>query len=1698
MDIQPPSLDKRRRSHLYQELLEIARAMIPSWKISKEHGDDDYLNALFKIVAQLQENTSVGIDETPLRDKLAFFDFLDLPIEWPRPAKTPVVFQLSDKRTNAVFAPRATQVSANTDDGEILFETLQGIDLTPSALTFIAAVDGDQDSIELPPPGFLALAPQSTLLPQFQAASFSSSGSNILQIKPLGDIEAGDVIRVNGTAYEVELRNESVFQLHPALENDVVAETDGVIEKITSFDTFTLRNKQKHYLYIGHNELFKLEQVATLFVEIKPANVIEQLRSASVRWSMYAKLANEDQASWVELELGASESDKLVLEKKWVGAVEKIAINNNENLWLRAEYVSPITENKTAGTRVNRLSISVKTGEETETALLNVSKNSACACSDQNLVTANSAGQTAGDAEGSATVTQAFHNGTSLPLTTRFLPFGPEPQRFDTFALAIPEVLSKKNAKATLSVTLPDATLLHMGTVQKVSGTERVYGVSSNGSLQGMLFKDAVDDLVWQEIGQPSMEDVKAGDEGATLNGLNLDTRVAPRAIQTIYAGGVEDQIIVRDRRGAWWVAQVDVKSSGDTAFENSRWTQLSEPAAGDMAADYICLAHENAGYAPFFYGSILSIIDGALKRLYVGLGLLTSSNDYFDLPATDPLNSPVLGTNTQLLIVQTQQWPKPKNDFPLEFLVLDENATFWLGSIDLFVSSVNWQMQTVNNLPNIALDINACAMRDENNMLIIFAASDQNAALTIIPSIDVFFSVANFTVQTGSELKCQPKALYQQPVALAWGRDDSGDPAVALMTTAGKLAVLPLPLPRPEAGVVDSGHIFVSQGLANLCVNLADEGIARKVIGSSSAFSPHHGLRTPAGFNTEFIEFVASADFKLHLFQPLNQFNYSGDELYALNQNLPAVAGNWLFWSRSAGQPNNLQGVSQNNGLEIQLPQNHFIPAANGMIKIAMERYTAAVSSPAPNVFIATLDRSTNITDGDPVQYEVLEPSNIPQINVGNEYLNTLGNLGANSEQPEQGTLVFFDSANVADQVKAIVQSYSDNGDIWVLLDSGWADPMNPPTPPAMLTVQNDLSVWSTFSFPRGFQNPELAWEYYDGSSWRRLEQGFLDTTNQLANTGEIRFIVPNDIEPVEIGGEEDFWIRSRLIGGDYGQAEYVVTEEPGPNPQTTTQKINVNTDKLNPPEILKVDASFEMENSVPAETVLIQNNLGFSNQTQASLVNQAEFELFEGVRQINQAGQQRLLYFGFTQNFSVGQLTLFIDAADQLRNVPLAFELLTEQGWRRVSSADETQGFHRRGYIQVSIEFSPRLTRLFDRDLYWLRARPRVSVDSWAPQLSGVFVNAVPAEQVQSRKQEILGSSTGEKLQVFPISQKPVLPQNFELRVREDLSAEEREALLENDRMSVVQYTDLSIEGDWVKWQAVDSFVGFNDDARVFRLNSRLGEIIFGENTKIPPPGRNNIRLINYQVGGGTTGNLAAYKIENIKSNIPGVELVANPIAAAGGTEPPSIEVQATTTPEKIRHSNNALGPDDFEALAIASSPKIVAARCQFPQQNDLAIRIAIAAEGEDECPLPSLEERQALENLIRERAWGGLQDQQIEVVGPDYVSVKIDLEIKAKSLELSAVLEREAREKLARLLHPIYGGPKLVGWPFLRRIWPSDILRCLATIPSFDRVVSDIAIATIDPCQSLDAMPDFGLICAGKNNINVRMNLDFGGMQ
>src|SRR5439155_1902801 len=85
-------------------------------------------------------------------------------------------------------------------------------------------------------------------------------------------------------------------------------------------------------------------------------------------------------------------------------------------------------------------------------------------------------------------------------------------------------------------------------------------------------------------------------------------------------------------------------------------------------------------------------------------------------------------------------------------------------------------------------------------------------------------------------------------------------------------------------------------------------------------------------------------------------------------------------------------------------------------------------------------------------------------------------------------------------------------------------------------------------------------------------------------------------------------------------------------------------------------------------------------------------------------------------------------------------------------------------------------------------------------------------------------------------------------------------------------------------------------------------------------PRTPRTNIVAREYRVGGGTRGNVASKKINQMRSSLPDIETggVGNLVGAGGGSDDETMVGLKCRAAASLRHRDRAVTADDFEALA------------------------------------------------------------------------------------------------------------------------------------------------------------------------------------
>ena len=119
----------------------------------------------------------------------------------------------------------------------------------------------------------------------------------------------------------------------------------------------------------------------------------------------------------------------------------------------------------------------------------------------------------------------------------------------------------------------------------------------------------------------------------------------------------------------------------------------------------------------------------------------------------------------------------------------------------------------------------------------------------------------------------------------------------------------------------------------------------------------------------------------------------------------------------------------------------------------------------------------------------------------------------------------------------------------------------------------------------------PKLSWEFWDGQMWSVLDKDFSDSTNQLtadSKSGVVKFTFPKQPAMTNVGGIENFWIRVRLVSGNYGEeARYEAVDKT--KPEKGYQFIPAN---FQPPTITSITVAYSLTKISPPEVVLAYND--------------------------------------------------------------------------------------------------------------------------------------------------------------------------------------------------------------------------------------------------------------------------------------------------------------------------------------------------------------------------------------------------------------------------------------------------------------------------------------------------------------------------
>ncbi len=624
----------------------------------------------------------------------------------------------------------------------------------------------------------------------------------------------------------------------------------------------------------------------------------------------------------------------------------------------------------------------------------------------------------------------------------------------------------------------------------------------------------------------------------------------------------------------------------------------------------------------------------------------------------------------------------------------------------------------------------------------------------------------------------------------------------------------------------------------------------------------------------------------------------------------------------------------------------------------------------------------------------------------------------------------------------------------------------------------KDDSTITFTLNLQGGTTpNPadlSLVWEYWTGTAWKAFSTTS-DNTNKLTSTGAkiISFTAPS-IETAEINGVSNKWVRVRIDSGGYGEgAKY--------------KEIKSNDDIVNMLDISS-DAKAQLKNNL--------NKYGFAlgmqyseatykppfissfsiNCTRSRPVkrcktyNNFSYTKIETVDDANplipfsaRYEERPSFYLGFESYPADKPITLYYplkgltfgetipkiypdDQASPVETRGLTWEYYDQSDtWQPLGPEDGTGSFSTSGIVTFVVPPGIRQKEEFNKNLYWIRVRLEDGNFFNPPKLKSIFPNTVWAENATILRDELLGTSNGQPGQTFDFSSNPVLEnQVIEILEPNNPSEDELRTMISEsgtDPLRIIKNDSGDILEVWVQWKEVRTFAHSKPSSRHYVIDRSGGSLLFGDglNGMIPPVLPNNIVAREYRTGGGEKGNQKAGKITDMKTAIPNIQEVKNYDASSGGADLEAIPDLLTRAPYSIKNRDRAVTKEDFEWLAMESSPDISKAKCIHPDQT--TINVIIAPRYRDGSLYPETSLIDYVKAYISNRALPSIRN-YIHVESPRYTGVDIEAEVVPVSLSESAVIKNTVEKTLKEFLNPVSGGADGTGWNFGEPIFFSKI--------------------------------------------------------
>jgi predicted phage baseplate assembly protein len=437
---------------------------------------------------------------------------------------------------------------------------------------------------------------------------------------------------------------------------------------------------------------------------------------------------------------------------------------------------------------------------------------------------------------------------------------------------------------------------------------------------------------------------------------------------------------------------------------------------------------------------------------------------------------------------------------------------------------------------------------------------------------------------------------------------------------------------------------------------------------------------------------------------------------------------------------------------------------------------------------------------------------------------------------------------------------------------------------------------------------------------------------------------------------------------------------------------------------------------------------------------------------------------YLGFRDSLAANLIRLHIVTGVEGAGVrpdaaPLRWESWTGTAWqpaRLLSDTTDALNSPEGGDVTLLLANRHQPVPIGQARAHWLRCKliePEHGQPTYRRSPELVSVEAVSlggyvtAHHAEAAPPELLGTSTGEPAQAYPVRRFPVLPRVGTETVRVVVpppggGREERESQL---------------------WTEVEHFGLAGENDRVFTWASATGEIRFGprlierdgrsrQHGAVPPVDA-QLYVTGYRHGGGRRGNVGAGRLSVLRTSIPFVATVTNLAPAKGGVDPETLENAKSRGPLSLRAGDRAVTVEDFERLTLQASREVGRARCLPPGPGE-PVRVLVVPRSEvppDALTLPDLALSKSLVAAVTEHLdQRRLLTTRIQIDEPYYQGLMVVAEVQAMAGIRAESIKEDAITALYEFINPVTGGLDGTGWPFGQTLNDADINALLRGVP------------------------------------------------